>query len=137
MDTDQLTREELVARCLELEAANRRLAEATRADRRAGALVKELQIHQGEQEAQNQALRDAQQQLEESRDRYADLYDFAPAAYLTLDRSGIIRDLNLTAAALLGRDRSHLFDQSLAAVGRVGDASDLLAHLAGCFDDLA
>ncbi len=43
-------------------------------------MVPDLQTHQIELELQNRALRAARQALEESRDRYADRYDFAPVA---------------------------------------------------------
>lgn len=41
--------------------------------------------------------------LEESRNCYADLYDFSPLGYVTLDGTGCIREINLTGATLLGR----------------------------------
>lgn len=71
-------------------------------------LLHELQVHQIELEMQNQTLRQVQIALEESRDRYAQLYDFAPVGYLILNREGQISAINLTGADMLGRERNRL-----------------------------
>jgi PAS domain S-box-containing protein len=71
-------------------------------------LIYELQVHQIELEMQAEELRRARLALEESRDKYLDLFDFAPLGYLTLNEKGIITDANLTGALLLGIDRNKL-----------------------------
>ena len=71
-------------------------------------LLHELRVHQVELEMQNEALREAQIELAQSRNRYADLYEFAPVGYLTLGAHGMIDEINLTGATLLGRERKML-----------------------------
>ena len=71
-------------------------------------LVHELQVHQIELEMQNEELKRSQSEIEESREKYVDLYDFAPVAYFSFDRNGVITDLNLTGASLFGIERSRL-----------------------------
>ncbi len=63
---------------------------------------KELQTQREKLLMHNKELRKAQIELEVSRHRYSDLYDFAPVGYFVLDKDGLILDVNLTGAALLG-----------------------------------
>ena len=86
----------------------RRKDGATIAPEDAVALVHELEVHQIELELQNEELRRAQIELEESRDELSDLYDFAPVGYLTLRQDTVILRANLRAAGLLGVERDAL-----------------------------
>ena len=77
-------------------------------------LVHELRVHQEELEIQNQELIRSREELTEARDRYADLYDYAPTGYLTLSRRGIIKEANVTVCQMLGISRSELLRQRLS-----------------------
>ncbi len=48
-------------------------------------LVHLLQVHQVELEHQNEELRIAHEELEVSRNKYVNLFDFSPTPYFTLD----------------------------------------------------
>jgi PAS domain S-box-containing protein len=95
-------------------------------------LVHDLQVHQEELEAQNQALREAQQLLEESRSRYAELYDLAPLGYVTLDGGGLVREINLTGAAMLGLERSRLIGAPFSRYVANEDKPVFREHLRCC-----
>jgi signal transduction histidine kinase/CheY-like chemotaxis protein len=96
-------------------------------------LLRELQRHQLELELQNRELRESQQALEESRSRYAELYDFAPMACLSLDSRGCIQEINLTGASLLRRERSQLIGQPLSPLVVPADVVPFLQHVRRCF----
>jgi len=77
-------------------------------------VVEELHIHQVELETQNQELRRAQLELQESRDRYADLYDVAPVGYLSIDKSLLVIQANHTFADQLGVEVRLLLKRGLS-----------------------
>jgi PAS domain S-box-containing protein len=74
-------------------------------------LIHELQVQQIQLEMQNEELIQARAEIEASLEKYSDLYDFAPVGYFTLSDDGIIREVNLTGASLLGEERSTLINQ--------------------------
>ena len=92
-------------------------------------LLHELNVYQVELEMQNEILRVAKSDLAESHDRYVDLYEFAPVAYLTLTAGGVIEDINLTGVTLLGRARSNLLHRSLASFVSDEDQERWCQHL--------
>jgi PAS domain S-box-containing protein len=74
-------------------------------------LMHELLVHKVELEMQNEELRKAHLEMEEARDRYVNLYEFAPVSYITLSREGLISKINLTGCILLGVDRYQLISR--------------------------
>ena len=74
-------------------------------------LLHELKVYQIELEMQNEELRKSHIALEESRDRYVDLFEFAPICYLTLTREALVSEINLTGCILLGIERKQLLNR--------------------------
>lgn len=101
------------------------------------ALLQQYQLRQRQLEEQIAELRRTNHELEFSRDKYAFLYDVAPVGYVTLDRLGEIRTVNLTGATLLGMNRSALaglpFDQFVDTEDRSPFAG-FLQSVFGCRD---
>ncbi|MEI8340435.1 MAG: PAS domain-containing protein, partial [Verrucomicrobiota bacterium] len=74
-----------------------------------------LDVYRTELELQNEELRRAHFELEEARDRYADLYDFSPVGYFTLSENIRIIEVNLAGAELLKTSRSELVTKPVSA----------------------
>ena len=100
-------------------------------------LVQELQIHQIELEMQNEELTQARNEAEAERERYLDLYDFAPVGYLTLDIAGAIRQVNLAEARLLGVERSRLLSRRFGDFVSPADVAAFDAFLKKVFGNRA
>ncbi len=77
-------------------------------DKTSEEIIHKLQVHQIELEPQNEELKRVQLVLEESRDKYQNLYDLTPVGYFTLNHKGLIKEVNLTGATLLGMPRPKL-----------------------------
>ena len=77
------------------------------------ALLHELQVYQVELDLQEEELRRSRTELEATLFRQVQLYDFAPVGCLTVDRNTALRELNLTAAGMLGSAREQLLGRRL------------------------
>jgi PAS domain S-box-containing protein len=69
-------------------------------------------------------------ELETATQRYVDLYDFAPIAYISFDRAGRIEEANLVASELLSEPRDVLIGRPFAFY--VADLNSFLKHLLLC-----
>ncbi|MCP4369158.1 MAG: PAS domain S-box protein, partial [Deltaproteobacteria bacterium] len=78
-------------------------------------LVEELQIYQVELEMQNEELRREQIEIEQARDRYVELYDFAPVGYFTINDQGMILEANLAGATMLGVKKRYLINKPFSS----------------------
>jgi len=92
-------------------------------------VLHDLQVYQVELEMQNRDLREAQQQLEETRDNYADLYDFAPVNYISFDEKGLIENINLTGASMLGEVRTNIIGRPFSRWLNQDDLTRFRKHL--------
>ena len=76
------------------------------------------------------AFRNPKTELEAAIQRFVDLYDFAPIAYVSFDRAGRIEEANLAATELLGDLRDLLIGRPFAFY--VGDLDSFMRHLLYC-----
>ncbi len=97
-------------------------------------VIHELQVHQIELEMQNEELRRAQIELEESRKKYSDLYEFAPVGYFTFDKNGLVLEVNLTGAALLESEKSVLMKKPFSRFINREDQDLFYLHLREVFE---
>lgn len=91
-------------------------------------LVHELETHQIELETQNEELRRTRAELEASRNKYAELYDFSPVGYFTIDARGLVRETNLTGAEMQGVTRRLLADRPFSLFIERNDLAVYQAH---------
>ncbi|MGB9475429.1 MAG: PAS domain S-box protein [Candidatus Udaeobacter sp.] len=78
----------------------------------------------------NGAIRSPKTELEAATQRFADLYDFGPIAYVSFGRTGRIEEANLTATELLGEPRDRLIGRPFAFY--VADLDLFMQHLLSC-----
>ena len=77
--------------------------------------LEELRVAEEELRQRNEELLGTHLELDLERRRYQELFEFAPGAYLVTDPSGIVRQANQSAAALLRVPPTFLAGKALAA----------------------
>lgn len=77
--------------------------------------LEELYVAEEEIKAQNEQLAIARNQIEAERQRYQDLFEFAPDGYLVTDPAGLIQEINHVGASLLNVSKSYLIGKPLAS----------------------
>jgi PAS domain S-box-containing protein len=83
--------------------------------------IEELSVTGEELRSQTDELAATRRALEAERQRYQELFDSAPVAYLVTDPVGRVREANRAAAALLGVEHRFLRGKPLAAYVASGD----------------
>jgi PAS domain S-box-containing protein len=83
--------------------------------------ISELRTAEEEIRQQNEELMEARINLEFERERFRELFDFAPDAYLVTDMHGVISDANLAAEDLFRRPRRTLLRKPLRLFVPVDD----------------
>ena len=78
----------------------------------------------------NGAIRNPKTELEAATQRFVDLYDFAPIAYVSFGRAGRIEEANLMATELLDEPRDRLIGRPFAFY--VADLDLFMRHLLSC-----
>lgn len=92
-------------------------------------LIEELRIHQIELEMQNDELISTQLQLQQSKQNYYDLFQYAPLGYAVIDQVGLIQQANLCLQKMLLADRTQLFNKPFASLIHPEDQGIFLSRL--------
>jgi PAS domain S-box-containing protein len=79
-------------------------------------------------------LLQSQLDLEVSRDRYSELFDTVPVCFVTLSRTGIIRQINQPGVRLLSRRHGQIVGWLFATFIAKEDKRAFMAHLSRCRD---
>jgi len=95
-------------------------------------LAAELEAYREVDAVRSEAVAGAVREAEAARDRFIELYERAPVAYVMLNASGLIRQMNQAAAMMLGVDQKR--DSRIPLMGFVvnRDRRKLLDHLWKC-----
>jgi PAS domain S-box-containing protein len=99
------------------------------------AYVRDLEKNHEELELQHESLLQSQLDLETSRDKLAEMFDSVPVCFVTLSKTGLIREINPAGVRLLRRLHDQLRGWPFAGFVAKGDKGVFLAHLSRCRDN--
>ncbi len=102
---------DLLKRTLEVPTTLEQLCEVTE---EIVVALEELQIALEEIYLQQEKIQAANQELQAERQRYLELFEYAPDGYLITNRWGIIQEANLTASEMLNRRLDHLIGKPMS-----------------------
>ncbi|MEI8084948.1 MAG: PAS domain S-box protein [Paludibacter sp.] len=88
--------------------------ETKRTDDETLKLIHQLEVHQIELEMMNEELKRARLAAQQTAEKYAELFDFAPSGYFSLSKEGVISEINMSASDMLGKERSYLVNRRFA-----------------------
>ena len=89
----------------------------------------ELRLHELELRMQNEALRDLHVEVSINRERYRDLFEHAPVAYLLLDHETRILEANIAGCDLLHKERCALIGRKLSTLVDDSSVDRFVRHL--------
>ena len=98
-------------------------------------LLHELHVHQIELEMQNEELREAQRELEVSRDRYLELFHHAPVGYVVTDADAMMLQANQTFANMLDTSLADLLDQPISRLIHPADQALFFSRFRAFFNN--
>lgn len=96
----------------------------------------ELHVHQIELQLQNEALREAQTELQASEEKYHRLYEFAPVAYVTVNHKAKVLTANLAARSSLQSANNKLVNSCLHHYVAGQDQDNFFLYLRGLFQNI-
>ena len=89
-------------------------------------LLHELEVYKIELQMQNEELQTAKETASSANEKLAAVYDFAYTGYFTLSTKGVIKELNLSGARMLGIERSNLVNRNFTEFLTIDTHSDFI-----------
>src|SRR5262245_26079677 len=95
-------------------------------------VARTLRTHLEALRARFELLQQSQRALEKSRDRFLELFDAAPVPFAATDAAGILEELNLAGARLIGRRRDALLGVPFVSLVAEADRRKFLDAISRC-----